>query len=270
MRLDEPTGGIWEAADVQWWSREERVTDRPGHLFWLDERGHPQAAALATKFRGPTQVDVLISPRTDSDLAYTIWQTAIAWANERHEPAEFPVGQTDAIGIDELTFAGFTPAEDPGVITSWLAAENRPPIPPLADGYRLVSRAEAPDRPYHLIPRNGPDVEHRLQRCSLYRPDLDLAVIGPDGEAAGYGLFWSDSTTGVGLVEPMRTESAHEGQGIASHLLAVGLDRLAASGCQRLKVSNDIGIYLRAGFQPLAAATAAIYRRSPNPDVNQS
>ncbi len=61
----------------------------------------------------------------------------------------------------------------------------------------------------------------------------------------------------------MRTESEHEGRGIASHLLAVGLDRLAAHGCRRLKVSNDIGIYLRAGFQPLATATAAIYSRRP-------
>jgi GNAT superfamily N-acetyltransferase len=266
MRLDEPTGGIWEAADVQWWSRQERNTDRPGHLFWLDAHGHPQAAALATKFRDTTQCDVLVSPRTDPDLSGTIWQTAIAWANEL-QPAEFPVRPTDAIGIEELTFAGFSPTENPGVITSWLAAEDRPAIPPLADGYRLVSRAEAPERPYHLIPRNGPDVEPRLRRCSLYRPELDLAVIAPDGEVAGYGLFWPDSTTGVGLVEPMRTESAHEGRGIASHLLAVGLDRLAASGCRRLKVSNDIGIYLRAGFQPLAAATAAIYRR--NPGVNR-
>jgi predicted N-acetyltransferase YhbS len=106
-----------------------------------------------------------------------------------------------------------------------------------------------------------------LRRCSLYQPDLDLAVIGPDGETAGYGLFWPDSTTGVGLVEPMRTEVGHERLGIASHLLAEGLDRLAASGCSRLKVSNDLGIYRRAGFEPLAAATAATYTR-PSPPAH--
>ena len=37
--------------------------------------------------------------------------------------------------------------------------------------------------------------------------------------------------------------------------------RLAAHGCRRLKVSNDLGIYLRAGFGPDPAATAAVWTR---------
>jgi predicted N-acetyltransferase YhbS len=52
----------------------------------------------------------------------------------------------------------------------------------------------------------------------------------------------------------MRTEQAHQGHGIASPLLAAGLDRLVAHGCWQLKVSNDIGLYLRAGFRPVSAA----------------
>ena len=72
----------------------------------------------------------------------------------------------------------------------------------------------------------------------------------PNGEPAGYGLCWADPVTGVGLVEPMRTEEAHRNRGVASHILVTGLSRLAAHGCQRLKVSSDLGIYLRAGFEP--------------------
>jgi predicted N-acetyltransferase YhbS len=86
-------------------------------------------------------------------------------------------------------------------------------------------------------------------------------VAAPDGEPAGYGLFWADPVTGVGLVEPMGTEQAHQNRGIASHILATGLSRLAAYGCRRLKVSNDLGIYLRAGFAPDPAATAAVWTR---------
>ena len=91
-------------------------------------------------------------------------------------------------------------------------------------------------------------------------------VEAPDGQVAGYGLFWADPVTGVGLVEPMRTEQAHQRRGIASHILATGLDRLAARACRRLKVSNDIPLYLRAGFRPLRTATAAVYTRQPDRD----
>jgi predicted N-acetyltransferase YhbS len=105
-------------------------------------------------------------------------------------------------------------------------------------------------------------VAGRLRECSLYRPELDLAVEASDGEVAGYGLFWPDPVTGVGLVEPIRVEEQHQGHGIASHLVALGLNRLAGLGCQRFKVGNDRDLYRRAGFRPLPSATAACYARS--------
>ena len=60
MRQERPERTIWEAADVQWWSRQDRPTDRDGQLFWLDERGEPAAAVLATDFGHSVQHDVLI------------------------------------------------------------------------------------------------------------------------------------------------------------------------------------------------------------------
>ena len=114
------------------------------------------------------------------------------------------------------------------MVSCWLEASRRPAVPALIPGYRLRSRADAPDRPPRLAARNGAQVEQRLRQCSLYRPELDLMVEAPGGQIAGYGLFWADPVTGVGLVEPMRTEQAHQGRGIASHILAAGLDRLAA------------------------------------------
>jgi hypothetical protein len=77
--------------------------------------------------------------------------------------------------------------------------------------------------------RNGAQVAERLARCSLYRPELDLMVEAPDGGVAGYGLFWADPVTGVGLVEPMRTEDAHQRLGSGRHVLTSGLVRLAAT-----------------------------------------
>ena len=50
----------------------------------------------------------------------------------------------------------------------------------------------------------------RNVRCTV--ADLDLAVYAPNGDIAAYGLFWADPVTGVGLVEPMRTEDAYQGR----------------------------------------------------------
>lgn len=255
MRLADATGGIWEAADVQWWSRQERATDQPGQLFWLDDSGRPEAALVRSEFRGSFYCDVLVLPGRPA-AARIAWQRAFA---EAAAATGYPVRADDYLGIEAVTEAGFVPSGEK-LVSSWLAAADRPPLPGLPAGYRLRSRASAPDRPHHLAERNGPDVAERLLRCSLYQPELDLVVEAPDGRVAGYGLFWPDPVTRVGLVEPMRTEEKFERQGIASHVLAVGLDLLASHGCDRLKVSSDIPLYLRAGFRPLAGAAATVYR----------
>jgi predicted N-acetyltransferase YhbS len=100
--------------------------------------------------------------------------------------------------------------------------------------------------------RNGAGVEERLQRVSLYEPSLDLSVETDAGEPAGYALFWADPMTGVGMLEPMRVEDAHQRRGLARAMLTEGLERLALRGSVRLKVGFDgpagEALYLGAGF----------------------
>jgi predicted N-acetyltransferase YhbS len=265
MRLCSPAGGIWEAADVQWWSRQERPSDQHGQLFWLDGQGEPVAAVLITDFFRSVQCDVLMLPG-DLGPGPAVWPEALRRADALGVAAEFPVRSDDTTALAELVGAGYRPAGEPGVVATWLAAADRPEVLALAPGFRLASRADAPDRAHPLAIRNGPQVAARLRQCSLYQPDLDLAVEGPDGQVAGYGLFWADPVTRVGLVEPMRTEAAYQRRGIARHILAAGLARLAARGCARLKVSNDIGLYRQAGFEPLPAVTLVTYARPPAAD----
>ena len=119
-----------------------------------------------------------------------------------------------------------------------------------------------------MIKRSGEHVAERLSECSLYDPSMDLFVEAPDGSVAAYGLFWPDPVTGVGLVEPMRTEEAHQNRGLARHILTAGVERLAESGCTRMKITymddnpTSKHIYRSTGFRP--ADTARSYRRSPS------
>jgi ribosomal protein S18 acetylase RimI-like enzyme len=114
--------------------------------------------------------------------------------------------------------------------------------------------------------RSGEDVEMRLRQCSLYDPALDLAVEAPDGDVAGYSLYWFDPVTKVGLVEPMRVEDAYQRRGLARAMLTEGIDRLARRGARRLKVgyATDVAraLYVGAGFRVTTTSTSYRWSRA--------
>lgn len=264
VRLADATAGVWEAADLQWWWRRDQHDDPRNATFWFDDGDEPIAAVILTDWGEGWGVDVIEVPDDDRFERPALWPHAVE--RMRHmagKPIETSVRDDDPPTTVRLTATGFS-ALDEVVVSCWMPATQRPAVTPLPDGYRLVPRSSSTDRPHHLIPRSGPSVAERLLECSLYRPDLDLAVVAPDGGIAAYGLFWADPVTGVGLVEPMRTEDEHQGRGLAKHVLTAGLELLAANGCERLKVSyvdgNDAArrLYLDAGFRAHSRSTTLV------------
>jgi predicted N-acetyltransferase YhbS len=253
-RLADPTAGMWEAADFQWSWRRPRVSDGYDQLFWIDSQSEPVAGVIFTSGGqgGACQCDVIITPGHAERMFAGLWQRALARMAELSlDTVEVTVRDDDAMMIDAVAAAGFIATGAAGA-SSWLNSGDRPGVTPLPEGYRLLSRAQTAGRPHHMIARNGADVAARLAQCGLYTPELDLLVQAPDGDVAAYGLFWADPVTGVGLVEPMRTEERYWRNGLARHILTTGLDRLAAHGCTRLKVSSGHSLYLGAGFTPMA------------------
>ncbi len=264
-RVADPTGGLWEAADFQWWWRRPRVSDRCGQLFWLDDAGEPVAALVLTDWGGAWEGEVVIVPGHADILFEDVWRRGIERiASLGLETVEVRARDDDLRLTAALAEAGFAVKGDADT-TTWLAAALRPEVSPLPPGFRLRSRAGTADRPHHMIGRNGEHVGERLAGCSLYDPELDLLVEGPNGDVAGYALFWPDPVTRVGLLEPMRVEDPYRRLGLARHLLTAGIERLAAHGCTRLKVSywdeNPAArnLYLGAGFVP--ESTSRVYRR---------
>jgi hypothetical protein len=266
VRLADPTAGLWEAADLQWWWRRDRASDGYGQLLWIDSQGEPVAGVIFTggDQGEPCQCDVIIAPEHADRMFARVWRRALSRMAELSlDSVEIAVRDDDTMMLDAITAAGFTASGDTGT-SSWLSSGDRPGVAPLPDGFRLLSRAQTAGRPHHMIARNGVDVAVRLAQCSLYEPELDLLVLAPDGDVAAYGLFWADPVTGVGLVEPMRTEQQYWRNGLARHVLTTGLDRLAARGCTRLKVSSGHPLYLGAGFTPVAPDQTYLGRARPD------
>jgi GNAT superfamily N-acetyltransferase len=263
-RLASPSGGIWEAADLQWWWRRDQHRDPSGATFWMVD-DDPVAAAVFTDWGDRWGLDV-VSARHDSAAALdAVWDGALdAIAARSDRPIETAVRLDDAAMIGALVSAGFTPTDELSVATA-MAAADRPVPRPFPPGFELRAWSDGPPRPHPLVGRSGEGVADHLRACSLYSPALDLAVVDTaTGAVAAYALFWPDPVTGVGLVEPMRTEEQYQGLGLARSLLEHGIDRMAAHGSTHLKVTyidgNDAArrLYLGSGFR--AASDDRTYR----------
>ncbi len=260
--ITDPQDGVWEAADFQWSWRIDQHADSSRQTFWLDGARLPVAAVVLTDWKGELAIDVMWSSEHHEQAMNAVWPTVV----EKLAALDGPIDTTLVDGsplIAAFERVGFAPTDDVAVTTTMPAA-SRPPIWARPAGFELHDRTTV-DTPHHMIGRSGPDVAERLAECSLYRPDLDLAVCTSDSKVVAYGLFWADLVTGVGMVEPMRTEDAYQGRGLARHVLTAGLDRLAAAGCKTLMVTylanNPVSkhLYLSTGFKP--QKTSRRYRR---------
>lgn len=268
-RRAHPTASVWEAADLQWWWRRDQHPDAAEATFWLDGE-LPIAAVVCMNWGDRIGCDVLSAGPDGSLVMDVAWPHALRHIDTHRDlPVEMTIRDEDVALLDAVAAAGFEPTGEVGVST-WMTAAERPAVPSPPLGFELVARIDAPSRPHPMIGRNGEHVAERLGECSLYRPELDLTVYDAAGAVAGYALFWADPVTGVGLVEPMRTEDEFQRMGIGRLLLTAGLDRLAAHGCSRLKVTYIVGndasraLYLGAGFHPTSQDRT--YRRArPEP-----
>jgi ribosomal protein S18 acetylase RimI-like enzyme len=260
IRCADAAAGLYEAAEVQWWwAQRERTTDGLGQLVWFDDQHRPVAAVIATEFGNQTQLDPIAMPDAETDWRRHVMDRGLANAHAAGiELVTLEIDALDEALREHLVARGFTVEPDGGMVESWLAADARPAISPVVDGYRSCSRVDVAGRAHHMVEagRAHVDPEPRLRQTSLYRPDLDLVVYDSDDRVAAYGLFWYDPITRIGVVEPMRTEDEHQRRGLARHVLTAGIARLVAAGAERVKVcfepSNPASghLYLSAGFRP--------------------
>lgn len=248
-RLADPFFGMWEAADLEWWWRRPRASD--GFLLpvWFDADG-PVAALQLSTWGERTQVDLHLV-RGRFDVAEAVPYAEQLLAEHASGAMDVLARRADEEICQFATALGLQPTEEV-TGTCWMDLSRPIDVSPVV-GFTVQSRAERPGQAHQMIARNGLDVERRLRETELYREDLDLCLVTPDGEVAGYALMWLDPRTQVGLVEPVRVEDRFSGQGLGQLIVSSGLARLAASGARRAKVGfmteTARRLYLRCGFE---------------------
>jgi ribosomal protein S18 acetylase RimI-like enzyme len=114
-------------------------------------------------------------------------------------------------------------------------------------------------------------VEWRLSTLqqTAYRPELDLVVVAPDGQLAGFCVCWFDANgpdgRPSGQVEPLGIHQDFQGQGLARAIIAEGIRRLHQLGAECVLVETDnyrpaaIALYESAGFR--TTRKVLVYRK---------
>ncbi len=249
-RADDPMAGLWEAADLQWWWTVGDDLASRRNTFWLDSGNRPLACLLVAPHAPeeaapePVYAELLWRPGFDSLVRDQVVPVALQrLANLEagpDRPVSIYVDERDADLRQRLGAAGFVRHPDEDLVQMWQVREFPPDLLALPEGMWLGDdRLRPPHQPHHLARRNGERVVERLRECSLYRSDLDLFIRTDTGDVAAYCLCWLDQMNGVGLFEPVRTESDFQGRGLGRALLTEGIRRMMVEGANLLKVSRE-------------------------------
>jgi GNAT superfamily N-acetyltransferase len=97
---------------------------------------------------------------------------------------------------------------------------------------------DEPDEDYQ-----GWEWYHNIQRCPLYRRDLDIVAVAPSSEIASFCTMWYDDVTRSAYIEPVATVPEYLRRGLARAIITEGLHRLKKMGATCAFVS---------GYEPAA------------------
>lgn len=129
----------------------------------------------------------------------------------------------------------------------------------LGEGAELLERCYASGLAFHpddirVAVENREDVTwyRNIQNAPLYRRDLDLVAVAPDGAVASFCTIWFDDVTRTAYFEPVGTAPAYQRRGLGKAVLCEGLQRLRRMGAAIAYVGGGSeeanALYYSAGF----------------------
>jgi GNAT superfamily N-acetyltransferase len=112
----------------------------------------------------------------------------------------------------------------------------------LGDESELPARSWLSWKAFHP---DEPDVKYEgwqwyknIQRVPLYRRDLDIVAVAPDGELAAFCTVWFDDVTRTAVFEPVGTHPDHQKRGLGKAVMNEGLRRARRLGATLATVSS--------------------------------
>ena len=189
------------------------------------------------------------TPELEEEMV-SLAQENLAVRRENHQVLCVWVNPTDSLRMGILERSGYTKGK--WTERQW-HRDLHAPIPEvsiapqyqvrsLGDVDELPARSWASWRGFHP---HEPDSKYEgwewylnIQRCPLYRRDLDIVAVASGGEIASFCTIWYDDVTRSAYVEPVATVPEHQRRGLARAVISEGLRRLQRLGATRAFVGG--------------------------------
>lgn len=228
---------IFHLPEVVWlWETDGQLAavlnaDGPGEAFLQIHPAWRAAAPLAAMLE--VAEEYLARPQADGRRGLTVW-----------------AGAQDAARQALLRERGYQKAGAAEYMRRRSLAIPLPEAPPAA-GYVVRALGEADELParswlsWKVFHPDEPDERYQgwewypnVQRVPLYRRDLDLVAVAPDGELAAFCTVWLDDVTRTAVFEPVGTHPQHQKRGLGKAVMSEGLRRAGRLGATLASVSS--------------------------------
>ena len=195
---------------------------------------HPafKSAALEREMLGQAEIR-LSRPGADGRRSLRIWvlaedrqrqQLLAARGYQKAEGPEYQRRRPMALAIAEVPIAaGYS-------------------VRALGDDAELPARSWVSWKAFHP---DEPDERYQgwewyrsVQRVPLYRRDLDIVAVAPNGEQAAFCTAWFDDVTRTVVFEPVGTHPDHRQRGLGKAVMAEGLRRALRLGATLATVGS--------------------------------
>jgi mycothiol synthase len=249
----------WQVARFDYWRWHGILNMNDGSLedvsLWETEDG--QIAALLNP-EGLGEVHFSIHPafytselaaemviQAEESLAVTHpdgQKKLTAWVNEHQTFLKKALIQRGFIQGEYAEYMRYRSLDEP-ILDAHVPAGYT--VRSLGDGLELLERCYASGLAFHdddihiaRDNRDHPQWYRNLQTAPLYRRDLDIVAIGPDGAVASFCTTWFDDVTRSAYFEPVATVPAHQRRGLGKAVMCEGLRRLKRMGATKAFVGS--------------------------------
>jgi mycothiol synthase len=256
MLLNKVREKSWHVARLDYWRWHGIANQGDGQLeqdvfLWETEEGQI-ASVLNREEAGNAYLQVhprLRTPELEEEMV-ALAEERLAVRREGKQVLAVWTDAQDTLRLDILKRHGYTRGK--WAESQWRRDLDTPvpgtSLPPdytvraLGDVDELPARSWASWKAFHP---DAPDDDYEgwewylnIQRCPLYRRDLDIVAVAPEGEIVAFTTVWYDDVTRSAYFEPVGTMPAHQRRGLARAILSEGLRRLQRLGAARAFVGG--------------------------------